>query len=252
MNADELVCIRAAARTGPVVLFVPFAGGSAQSYFAWKEFFGPDVALFALELPGRGRCHDRLWPEQVQDLAAGFARRLRDEGLNPDVIFGHSFGALIAFELIREMRRNHAPLPRTAVLSGRIAAMNPVVLPDLSFAQLVNYLRESGGTPDAVLQNRAVLDMAIPVLRGDLEMIERYVYTPEPALATDLILLGGLEDGSVPVEGLMDWRREFSGAFDLRMYPGGHFFIEKQRQAIALLVQRLLPPAPAGRPVDVR
>ena len=97
MNADELVCIRVAAHAGPVALFVPFAGGSAQSYFAWKTCFGPAVGLFALELPGRGRCHARPWPEQVQDLAAGFARRLRGAGLHPDVIFGHSFGALIAF-----------------------------------------------------------------------------------------------------------------------------------------------------------
>lgn len=251
MNASELVRIRTGDRFDPVVLCIPFAGGSAQSYFSWKEFFGPGVSLYAMELPGRGRCHSQLWPEQVQDLAVRLAKRLRVENVSPDIIFGHSFGALIAFELMREMRRNRSALPHTAVLSGRIAAMNPVTfgLPELSSTQLVEYLRDLGGTPDAILQNEPMLEMAIPILRGDLDMIKRYEFRPESPLDIDLVLLGGLEDKRVPIEGLMGWRAEFSGSFNLCMFPGGHFFIDKQRQSVSALLHELtsaLLPAEPG------
>lgn len=220
-------------------MLVPFAGGSAQLFFSWRAFISKRVALYAVELPGRGRCAGMPFSDSVFDLAEQVCDSIMSRDLNLEVIFGHSLGALIVFEILRALRRRNAPMPRTCVLSGRISPTLPSScgLPKLTKQDLVNYLKDLGGTPQSVLESESILEMTLPVLRADLEMIGRYHHTPESPLSTDAIVLGGMDDDRVPLPGLLEWQSQFCGSFDLRMYSGGHFFVEQHRSSIATLLE---------------
>lgn len=222
----------------PSVLAVPYAGGSAQSFFAWKPLLEGRVSLWALELPGRGRCFGQPLPTSLVALAQGLAHTLHVHGVQPDLVFGHSLGALISFELLRAMRAHERVLPATALMTGRIAPSRPSAfgLPRFSRADLIDYLRDLGGTPDSVLHNDAVIDMMLPVLQGDLELIASHTHRPAAPLDIDVTVAGGFDDGRVPMDGLLAWQPEFSGEFSLHMFPGGHFFVEEDRQAIVELL----------------
>lgn len=222
----------------PSVLAVPYAGGSAQSFFAWKPLLEGRVSLWALELPGRGRCFGQPLPPSLVALAQGLAHTLHAQVVQPDLVFGHSLGALISFELLRALRAHGRAQPATALLTGRIAPSRPSAfgLPRFSRGDLIDYLRDLGGTPDSVLHNDAVIDMMLPVLQGDLELIASHTHRPAAPLDIDVTVAGGFDDGRVPMEGLLAWQPEFSGEFSLHMFPGGHFFVEEDRPAIVELL----------------
>lgn len=222
----------------PSVLAVPYAGGSAQPFFAWKPLLEGRVSLWALELPGRGRCFGQPMPSSLVALAQGLAHTLHAHGVQPDLVFGHSLGALISFELLRAMRAHGRGLPAAAMMTGRIAPSKPTAfgLPRFTRGDLIDYLRDLGGTPDSVLHNDAVIDMMLPVLQGDLELIASHEHRPAAPLDLDLAVAGGFDDRRVPIDGLLAWQQAFSGDFSLHMFPGGHFFIEEDRPALAELL----------------
>lgn len=232
--SGQLVTVCHGAPGTPVVLAIPYAGGSAQSFFAWKPLLAGRLSLLALELPGRGRCYGQERPASLLQLADGLATTLERGGVAPDAIYGHSFGALIAFELLRALRRRSAPLPALAAVSGRIAPSRPprFGLPKLEPGDLLEYLRELGGTPDSALRNPQLMDLALPILKHDLELICGYDYHRAEPLPMDVIAMGGLNDERVPVGGLAGWADEFTGTFELRLYPGGHFYVESHREAV--------------------
>lgn len=244
--AGRLVRICDAGAGAPVVLAVPYAGGSAQSFFAWKPLLDGQLTLLALELPGRGRCYGQPMPASLLALADGLAQTLVTEGVQPDLLFGHSLGALIAFELLRALRRRGRALPAAALMSGRIAPSHPRTfgLPRFGREDLVEYLRDLGGTPDSVLNNDAVIDMMLPVLQQDLELIAGYDYARAAPLDVDMTTAGGFDDDRVPLSGLLGWRDECTGRFALHMHPGGHFFVETERAAVAALLIELAARGP--------
>ncbi|MBU0601483.1 MAG: alpha/beta fold hydrolase [Gammaproteobacteria bacterium] len=243
-GSGRLVRICDGGAGAPSVLAIPYAGGSAQSYFAWKPLLSGRVSLHALELPGRGRCYGQPAPASLLALADGLASTLQHEGLQPDLVFGHSLGALIAFELLRALRRRALTMPPRALMSGRIAPSRPrsFGLPRFGREDLVAYLRDLGGTPDSVLGNDAMVDMMLPILQQDLAMIAGYDYRAEPALDIDIVALGGFDDERVPLEGLLGWQQECAGRFEMRMCPGGHFFVETARDSVADLLHELAGP----------
>lgn len=232
----------------PAVLVVPYAGGSAQGYFAWRALVGGRLSLYALELPGRGRCYGAAMPPSLVELADGLAATLRRGGVAPALVCGHSFGALIAFELLRALRRAGAPLPRAALMTGRIAPSEPRTfgLPAFDREALLDYLRDLGGTPDSVLSNDAVLEMMLPILQKDLELIADYAYQREAPLGLDLVAMGGFDDARVPLAGLLAWQDECAGRFEMRMCPGGHFFIEEHRAQVVDVMCSMASEAVAG------
>lgn len=230
----------------PSVLAVPYAGGSAQSFFAWKPLLEGRVSLWALELPGRGRCFGQPMPSSLVALAQGLAHTLHAHGVQPDLVFGHSLGALISFELLRAMRAHGRGLPAAAMMTGRIAPSKPTAfgLPRFTRGDLIDYLRDLGGTPDSVLHNDAVIDMMLPVLQQDLELIAGYDYARAAPLDIDMTTAGGFDDDRVPLSGLLGWRDECTGRFALHMHPGGHFFVETERAAVAALLIELAARGP--------
>ena len=141
--------------------------------------------------------------------------------------WGHSMGALISFELARELRRRDQPGPLALFLSGRGAPHIPDPDPPISNLPEPEFveLRRLNGTPRELLDSPELKEFFLPTIRADFELVETYEYEAEAPLNCPICAYGGLQDTDVPTSDLKEWQKQTSGAFNLRMFPGDHFYI---------------------------
>lgn len=238
--ADEwLVCLRSNPGARLRLFCFPYAGGKALTYRAWPEGLPPAVEVWALRPPGvfGGRLRQpftSLMP-MVEETAAAIRETLD----RPFAFFGHSMGALIGFELTRLLRREGAPLPIHLFVSGRRAPQIPDPTPptyNLPHDEFLEELRLLNGTPREVFEHPELLELMIPHLRADFEVVQTYVYREEPPLEIPISVYGGTEDEEVGVKDLEGWREQTTASFSLGMLPGDHFFLDRSRH---LLLERL-------------
>ena len=148
-------------------------------------------------------------------------------------MFGHSMGALVAFELTHALRQAGHPEPTRVILSGYPAATTPrrqAAISAASEAVVIEAVRGFGGVPDDLLANRDYLDFMVPLVRADLSVIETYRYTTRPPLTCPVVAVGGEDDATCLLEELEGWRDQTTGSFNLRRFAGGHFHLFERRQ----------------------
>jgi medium-chain acyl-[acyl-carrier-protein] hydrolase len=234
------------------IFCLPFGGGGAAIFREWPRDLWPEIEVWHVQLPGREARHREPPLTDMQSLVMPLADAMLPHLDRPYVVFGHSMGALIGFELARRLRRLGASDPLYLFVSARRAPHvadphRPLhALPD---ADLVAQLtRRYNGMPRAVLENAELLRMFIPIVRADLTMTETYVYAPEAPLACPISAFGGLEDDAVTRDDLAAWGDQTSAAFTLRLVPGGHFFLQTDRTrllaALRADLQQTLAEAP--------
>ena len=81
----------------------------------------------------------------------------------------------------------------------------------------------------------------LPVVRADLAITDAYVYPPESPLDCPIHAFGGEADHTVPKADLDAWREQTTGRFTLRLFPGGHFYLnEANGSALARAVWKEL------------
>ena len=205
----------------------PYAGGGASAFASWVHLMPPEVEICAVQLPGR---ETRLGEKpfvRLPVLVQALRESLRPYLHGPFAFFGHSMGALICFELTRELRRARLPGPVHLFVSGHRAPHLPDPDPpihQLPASAMVAELRRRYDTPETLIQNPELLELLLPVLRADLAVCETYLYSAEDALDSPITVYGGLEDPKVSRQELAAWRSQTRGVFDLRMFPGKHFF----------------------------
>jgi medium-chain acyl-[acyl-carrier-protein] hydrolase len=147
----------------------------------------------------------------------------------PFAIFGHSMGGLVAFELARRLRSRRQPAPTRLLISAHRAPQlrdpDPPIhrLPD---SELLTRVQILYGAPQSVLQDPELVELCLPFLRSDFTLCETYVYSSEDPLDCPITVFGGLEDRKASHHQLMAWRAHTRRAFQLRMFPGGHLFLQ--------------------------
>src|SRR5262245_34574163 len=175
----------------------PYAGGNSLIYRSWTEQLPLAVEVCAVMLPGReARLRERPYtclPPLIEALAEALLPRLN----KPFAFFGHSMGALISFELIRELRRNCGLAPAHLFVSGRRAPQienNDPPTYNLPEGDFIQEIRHFNGTPQEVLEHPELMQLLLPVLRADFAVCETYTYTEEPPLECPISVFGGLQD----------------------------------------------------------
>jgi medium-chain acyl-[acyl-carrier-protein] hydrolase len=221
----------------------PYAGGSAVLFNKWEKSLPPAVQPIPVELPGRGSRlqqapHVSL-PALLEELEAAILPLLE----KPFVFFGHSMGAIIAFELARSLRNNHGLQARAIFVSGRRAPQVPKSEPDtyrLPQDEFIAELIKLEGTPKEVAGNSELMEFMIPLLRADFQLVQTYEYQPGAPLERPIAVFGGLQDHYVPQEKLLPWKDQTTSRCSLHMLPGDHFFLRSsQTQLLRLLTREL-------------
>lgn len=233
----------------------PFAGGGASTYRAWAGQLPSDIEVTAVQLPGREeRLREPAFSDAVE-LCAKLVSVLTPHLDRPFAFFGHSMGALIAFELTRQLRAAKAPVPEHLFVSAHRGPQRPSCLPPLrgmSDPELLGLIRRLGGTSEEVLHDPDVMKLVLPLLRADLTICETYRYAQTEVLECPISAFGGALDEFIRRTDLLAWRAETRGAFQARMFPGGHFFLEDARprllQAIAEDLSASQQPATTSKP----
>lgn len=224
----------------------PFAGGGTAAYHPWLRLLPAGVALHSIRLPGReSRLREapyvRIGP-LVEDLADALASQLE----MPFVFFGHSMGALLAFELLRCLRRRRAAQPLHFLVSGHRAPQLPDPDPPLYHLPDDELIREMderyNGIPQAILESPELLQLFLPTIRADMTILDTYEYGAEPPFSFPISAFGGDRDASVNREELQAWHTQTQGTFRLRIFAGDHFFVQSaQAQVLQAINDELRP-----------
>lgn len=225
---------------------LPYAGGSASVYRQWPAQLEPRIEVLALQLPGRGARLSEPPCADLMALADQVADAVRQEAAGVRfALFGHSMGALLAFEVTRRLAAQGRQLPECLFVSGRNAPhTGPGVQRrrrDMSDADFVEELRRLEGTPGDVLDNPELLALLMPALRGDFALLEDWVLHPSAPLDVPVVALAGRGDPHVGVETMQSWSDWTRERFELLTYGGGHFFIhDDERRVVRDVSDRLM------------
>ncbi|HYP39479.1 MAG TPA: thioesterase domain-containing protein [Chloroflexia bacterium] len=223
----------------------PYAGGSASIFRSWPAALGPEIELGAIQLPGRERLLAKPPIGHLPSLVEALAQSMQGYADLPFTFYGHSMGALVAFEVARRLHAEGSRGPAHLFLSGHKAPQRPAWLPaiyHLPDEEFIQALRRLDGTPEDVLQNRELLQLLLPALRADFEIVNTYTYVAGPPLDCPISIFRSMQDTEVSQDELEAWREQTTGEFKLRMMPGGHFFLHSAYPAILQAITSDLAP----------
>lgn len=225
--------------TAQIRLFCfPYAGGNSLVFRNWMRFFGSDVEVLSLQMPGRGhRLYEPPFVRMellVDALEAAIAKYLD----KPIVFFGHSMGALISFELAHRLYKRQRRLEHLFVSGRRAPHLADCTRATFNLPQpeFVKELQRLKGTPVEILQNEETLNFMLPLIRSDFELVQTYQYTPRGPLPCCITAFGGMADEDIPQEDIEAWQQHSQGKFNFRMFPGDHFFLQQEEQMLLSLV----------------
>lgn len=225
-----------------------YAGGSAAAYLPWQSDLDPAIEVCAVQLPGRGARMAETPYSSLPALVAALGQVIRAGSALPFAFFGHSLGALVAFELARFCQRQALPTPEHLFVSGCEAPQYrsaPKNLHQLPHDELVASLRSYNGTPQEVLDHRELMELLLPTIRADFALVDNYRYQPGALLAMPLTVLAGRGDDHVEPGQVEQWRLETTAGCRVQWFDGDHFFINSQQRAVLSCVAADLAGLPA-------
>ena len=218
----------------------PYAGGGASVFVRSFAQVTPLIEVCPVQLPGRENRLSEPCLTSVADVARAAAQGLRPYFDMEFALFGHSLGALLAYELIQTLRQTGGPLARHLIVSAHRAPHIPSPhrstwqLPDAEFKQR---LKELNGTPREVLEHQELQALMLPLIRADFRLDETYSHPPaHRPLHCPITAFGGTRDKEVPESHLRAWSELTTNRFDLKMIEGDHFFIHSQSSSLITLI----------------
>jgi surfactin synthase thioesterase subunit len=232
----------AAGSSGIRLVCLPHAGGSASFFLPLARALAPSVQVLAVQYPGRQDRRAERCLDDMAELVDGVVSALRPSVDASLALFGHSMGALLAFEVARRFEQDFDTVPRHLFVSARDAPSRPVAdhMRPRNDRDLLAELQLLDGTDDRFLRDEELLRMVMPAIRADYRAVETYVYRPGPKLTCPITVLTGDQDPKATLDGMRAWRDHTSGAFDQHVFAGGHFYLsERQPEVVEAILDHL-------------
>ena len=196
-----------------------------------------------VHLPGRGRRVREKPFTELLALVEVLIAELSPYVDKPYALFGHSLGAIMAFEIARGLRREGLPLPLHLFVSGCRA---PQLFPtsyrsyDLPSADLIGRLRKLNGTPSEILESPEIMEFFLPIIRADLQMIQTYNYSVEAPLSCPISAFGGWQDLEETPEMISAWCEQTTASYQRQMFAGDHFFLHSEHDHLLQAISQQL------------
>ncbi len=208
------------------LICLPCAGGSAIAYRGWEAHLTADVGLWPVQTPGRGRRIDEPLIDDMHRLADALFADLKPLLSTPHVLFGHSMGGILGYELARRADAAGLPPARLLAISARYAPHVPPRAPvsHLDDQTIITRITDLGGTPREVLASPEMLAFLGPIFRADFTANDTYLAGIDPVRAP-IAAYGGTEDNTATAADLLAWAAQTTNRFSTRQFPGGHFFL---------------------------
>jgi medium-chain acyl-[acyl-carrier-protein] hydrolase len=231
VNADlKLICF-------------PYAGGSASTYLPWIKNLPDNVELIIIQAPGRGTRMGELAYSDMQTLIGDLVKIIPSVLNKPYILFGHSLGSRIAFELMSQLKKLSHALPQHFIASGsrgphHKSMKEPIY--DLPDDEFIEELKGLNGTPQAVLENKELMELFLPLLKADFEIANRYYYTEKACFDCPITVFGGEYDVDICLSKLSSWGTFFETDADVHLFPENHFFIDSQSKQVQQKVNDII------------
>ncbi len=211
---------------------IPHAGAGTSAFRGWGDHLPGSIRVCPVALPGRESRAEEPAFRDMPALVAALGAAITPFVDTPYALFGHSMGAGIAFELARWLRRAGLPSPFALVVSGAGAPQSrlgraPQAEPTRE--ELLAELRARAGPAGGRLDDPELLRVLLPLLEADTALYRSYTYLPDEALALPLRAYGGADDPHVRGEDLEGWREQTTASFEIRVFAGGHFYMQSAR-----------------------
>jgi surfactin synthase thioesterase subunit len=216
----------------------PHAGGSASYFYPVSAALAPNIEVLAVQYPGRQDRRTEKKLEDIGELADRAFEAVVPWCQGPVALFGHSMGAILAFEVARRLERDAGISILALIVSGRRgpATHRTETVHLRGTAGVAAEMRRLSGTSALLLDDQELADMVLPATRSDYKAIETYRYQPGPALSCAILALAGEDDPLTTKAEVEDWAQHTNGGFDLEIYPGGHFYLNDR---LAEIIKRI-------------
>jgi surfactin synthase thioesterase subunit len=227
----------------PRIFCFPHAGGSPRAFLDWQAGLGDDAQIVAVCRPGREHRAAEPAPTIAELIDGATAAIAAAAGGGPYYLFGHSLGALVAFEVCRRLPPGSAP--RHFVASGCSA---PSLLPSqrvkdiakLTGARFAEAIGFFGGLAPEVIADGELRDLLLPGLIADFRMAVGYQYQRRPPLAVPATLVVGRDDPHVKTAQIEPWDAEFTWPPERHWVPGGHFYFDPDPAPVTGILANLV------------
>lgn len=223
----------------PLLLVFPHAGSGASAYRDFSKRLSARFSVLVFQYPGR---QDRAAETPLDSLSAMAAGAFDDfrgsqhHSGGPILTFGHSMGALVAFEFVRLAEaaglQVRALTASAAVAPCQVAAKPPH--PD-SDEDILNHLASLEGTDADVFAHRELMRLTLPVIKADYRAFDAYSCSDDVKIAAPIHALGGDQDPYVTLGDLYGWGKHTDN-LDVTVFDGGHFYLNQHLDAVAELV----------------
>ncbi len=227
---------------------LPHAGAAASAYLEWTPLRDKGIEVVPVQLAGRGARFPEPASSSATEIVGQLADPLLDRVDRPFALFGHSMGALLAYELAHALADRGRP-PAHLFVSGYVPPHLPphsgdLVVHALPDDELVEHVTSLAGTDAEVLGHPELLAVLLPVLRADFAVCETYRPVERPPLRVPVTALGGVDDPDLGEGVLEGWAVVTEAAFTAKSFPGGHFYLqERVRDVLDVIARTLTGPA---------
>ncbi|RPK77949.1 Linear gramicidin dehydrogenase LgrE [Streptomyces sp. ADI97-07] len=206
----------------------PHAGGSPYFYRGWgkalEEFEAHTVCY-----PGRA---ERMAESPATDLKA-MARQIAASirplvESRPTVFFGHSMGAIVAYETACALEEDGAGATHLFASGARAPQLmrgDAAAAARWDDDAIVRNLVELGGTDAQMLRNPDFLELVMPYVGADFRMLSSYTAGERAPLGCAVTALVGTSDPRVTTEQADAWQESTRGPFRRVSLPGDHFYL---------------------------
>jgi surfactin synthase thioesterase subunit len=217
------------------LLCFPPAGGGASTFRQWADLLPGDIDVCSIQLPGRESRFAEAPFSRLGPAVEALLEALEPLTQSPFALFGHSMGALVAFELARALRAAGRPTPAHLFIAARRAPQLPDLDPPihrLPDDALLAEIPRLNGTPPEVLAHVELMRLMLPVLRADFTVCETYDYVDQLPLTCPISAFAGSDDAMACREPVAAWRTQTTSRFRVHVVDGGHFFVRTSAAAV--------------------
>ncbi|WP_018791067.1 thioesterase II family protein [Salinispora arenicola] len=228
---------------------LPYAGGGASLYRGWPPTALPGVTVEPVQLPGREERYGELLPSDFDEVVRAVVTQI-DSARAPEdqiALLGHSYGAVLAFEVARRLTARGEVTLRHLFASGSVAPGTPLHRPsaDLDDDEFVAHVEELAGYRHPALADPDLREVLLPVLRADVAMHESYRASVPPLLSVPVTAVRGRDDHLVSAADCAGWQTVTNAGCKVAELPGGHMYLADDPVALHQLLVRTLTVAPA-------
>jgi medium-chain acyl-[acyl-carrier-protein] hydrolase len=210
-------------------------------YRPWCTQMKESIEVCLIQPPGREDRHAEPAYTHSYQLAEAITTQIRSLLDKPFALYGHSMGALLAFEIARRLRAAALPTPFMLFPAAHRAPHLPLmrrIFYTLSDHELITEIRRLDGTPAAFFEDPDMLHYWLPIMRADLRICDTYEFVDAPPIDCAVVACAGANDKAVPPDRMEDWRKHTSGSFTLQVFRGDHFFMRTEQAVLLDTLER--------------